>query len=329
MTNSSKYSLFLRNTPYTNYIMRKYCILYFLCLPLFYSWGFYAHKKINNAAVFTLPAQLARFYKIHLNTITEKAVDADKRCYIDTLESPRHYIDLNDYPDSLGAIPIHWRDAKEKYEERQLRARGIIPWQIYLSYQKLVKAFQEKEYDAIIRYSADLGHYIADAHVPLHTTSNYNGQFTGQIGIHAFWESRLPEMFADKYNLFVGKAQYIASPLDTAWAIVRESNDRVDFVLSAEKELSQTFPKHQQKSYITRNNTLVFTQSDAYAKTYHDYLGGMVEQRMRESIRRIGSFWLSAWIDAGQPKLKIHSLNEKPAVKDEEHKKIIGRPEWH
>lgn len=301
-------------------------IIQFCC-----SWGFYAHKKINHAAVFTLPTQLATFYKKHIDLITEKAVDADKRCYVDSLESPRHFIDIEDYEEGHNdSIPIHWSEAKEKFQERRLRASGIVPWQVYFTYQKLVRAFREKDNDAIIRHSADLGHYVSDAHVPLHTTRNYNGQFTGQIGIHAFWESRLPEMFADDYNFFVGKADYIDSPLDSAWAIVRESNALVDSVLHLEKELSETFPKHLQRSYITRKNILISTYSDAYARAYHQRMQGMVEQRMRKSILRTGSFWFSAWVDAGQPILsaKYKSGKEEDEM-NIENRKIIGREEWH
>ncbi|SFS48245.1 zinc dependent phospholipase C family protein [Sphingobacterium wenxiniae] len=309
-------------------------IIYFLgmfIILLCCSWGFYAHKLINQSAVFTLPTQLAQFYKKHVQTITEKAVDADRRCYIDTLESPRHFIDIDDYEEeSIDSIPIHWSKAVAKYEERRLRAQGIVPWQIYRSYQNLVTAFADGDVTRIVRYSADLGHYIADAHVPLHTTKNYNGQFSEQIGIHAFWESRLPEMFAGKYNLFVGKAEYIEDPLQLAWDIIKESNALVDNVLQIEKELSNSFPKHQQKSYINRKNVLVLTYSDDYAKAYHDKMEGMVEARMRKSIQRIGSYWFSAWVDAGQPKLNMkYRPLETEDIPDIQNKRIIGREEWH
>lgn len=310
----------------------KYCHLFgMLLILMFSSWGFYAHKKINHAAVFTLPTQLATFYKKHIDVITEKAVDADKRCYVDSLESPKHFIDVEEYEDgNLDSIPIHWSQAMAKFQERKLRAKGIIPWQIYFTYQKLVKAFRDNNIDAIIRHSADLGHYVSDAHVPLHTTRNYNGQLTGQIGIHAFWESRLPEMFADGYNLLVGKARYLDNPLDSAWPIVRESNALVDSVLLLEKELSNTFPKHLQRSYITRNNILISTYSDAYANAYHEGMQGMVEDRMRKSIQRTGSFWFSAWVDAGQPPLnKKYIPSVEKGVTDFENRKIIGREEWH
>lgn len=307
--------------------------LLFLALPflaLFYGWGFFAHKHINQHAVFTLPANLSVFYKKHIHLITEKAIDPDKRCYVDSLESPRHFIDVDRYSDGqIDSIPIHWSAAQEKYQERQLMARGIVPWQIHFTYQKLVKAFIGKDVQAIIRHSADLGHYIADAHVPLHTSSNYNGQFTGQLGIHAFWESRIPEMFAQRYNLVVGKATYIANSLDSAWMIVKESNALVEDVLAIEKKLSQEFPADRQRSFVNRNNILVATYSDDYTRSYHQRMNGMVEQRMRMSVRRIGSFWFSAWVDAGQPTLDLSDLTPSTEKEEKAADKIIGREEWH
>ena len=43
------------------------------------SWGFWAHKRINRLAVFTLPPEMIVFYKTHLEYVTEHAVDPDKR----------------------------------------------------------------------------------------------------------------------------------------------------------------------------------------------------------------------------------------------------------
>lgn len=295
----------------------------------FCSWGFYAHKKINETAVFLLPTQISPFFKKNIKLITEKAVDADKRCYIDSTEGPRHYIDIDRF-DNIDSVPIHWSKAIEKFTERKLVAQGIVPWQISKSYQNLIRAFKEKNEKKIIQYSADIGHYIADAHVPLHTTSNYNGQLTNQIGIHAFWETRLPEMFAEKYSYLIGRAKYIEDPLNQSWQIIKESNALVDSVLSIEKELNNSFKASDRKSYIERNNQLIYTYSDAYAKKYHEALNGMVERRLKASILFVASFWYSAWLDAGQPKLPKVDLKDSDfeliEVKDN---KTLGREEWH
>lgn len=295
------------------------------------SWGFFAHKKINETAVFLLPTEPSTFYKKNIKIITSKAIDPDKRCYIDSLEPVRHYIDINEIDENIDSIPIHWSKATEKYTERKLLAQGIIPWQIWRTYQNLVQAFKTKDNDKIIRYSADLGHYIGDAHVPLHTTSNYNGQRTNQIGIHAFWETRLPEMFANNYNLYIGPAVYIDQPLEKAWDIVKTSNTMVDSVLNIEKSLSKSFRESEIKSYIERNNQLILTYSDNYATAYHNALNGMVERRFRASIHTVASLWYSAWIDAGQPKLDNTNQIVSSEDPDENQtiKKSLGREEWH
>lgn len=295
------------------------------------AWGFYAHKLINEHAIYSLPPPLSIFFKTHYKLIREKAINPDKRCYTDSLEPPRHYIDLDQYESpTADSIPRYWSKAREKYSEKQLRRHGMVPWQIQITYQQLVQAFIKKDAAQIINKAADLGHYVADAHVPLHTTMNYNGQFTGQVGIHALWESRLPEQFAKQYKLSVGPAVYIKNTQELAWTIVHESNLLVEEVLKIEKDLAKTFPSSLQKGYITRGNVTILTYADAYAQAYHERLTGMVEARLRLSLKRIASLWLSAWVDAGQPTLNI-DYQEPPekTLKKEKETKLLGREEWH
>ncbi|QPH40989.1 zinc dependent phospholipase C family protein [Pedobacter endophyticus] len=286
--------------------MKRLTILIALIIPtiLCTSWGFFAHQKINNLAVFTLPTGMISFYKKNIKYITEHAVDPDKRRYADTLEAPRHYLDVENYETHIDSIPEKYNDAVAKYGLKRLSANGIVPWQIQRTYYSLVKAFKTRDSIKILKYSADLGHYIGDAHVPLHTTNNHNGQLTNQVGIHAFWESRLPELFSVKYNFVVGKANYIENPLKEAWKIVKHTHSLVDTVLTFEAQLSASFPSDKKFSFSERNNAVLKQYSVAYAKAYHDKMNSMVEKQMRSSILAIGSFWYSAWVDAGQPDLK-------------------------
>jgi len=268
------------------------------------SWGFFAHKEINKLAIFTLPPQLAFFYKKHMDYIVEHAVDADKRRYVSKNEAPRHYLDTDHYGSHpFDSIPPKWEDAVAKYSEDTLMAHGIVPWQIEKSFYLLVNAFSKRNLKQILRYSADLGHYIADAHVPLHTTHNYNGQFSHQEGIHAFWESRLPELYAKQYNFFVGPAQYVEKPLQKSWEIVRNSFSLVDTLLLEEKRLTQYIPPDQKYAFEQRNNEITKVYAQDFAALYHEQLKGMVEQQMRSAVEEVGSFWYSAWITAGQPDL--------------------------
>lgn len=316
--------------------MKRLTTTALLIIPFLFctSWGFFAHKRINQLAIFTLPIEMITFYKAASNYIIDHAVDPDKRRYMDTLEAPRHYLDVENYEKHLDSIPEKWSNALAKYGQKKLNESGIVPWQIERTYYSLVKAFKMRDSLKILKYSADLGHYIADAHVPLHTTHNHNGQLTNQSGIHAFWESRIPELFAKNYNFLVGKAVYVENPLKAAWVIVKESHDAVDTVLHFEAELNRSFPADQKYSFAKRGNSVIKQYSLAYSKAYQDNMKGMVEKRMRAAAVAIGSFWFSAWADAGQPELKnlvkINVTAEEKAQTTLEDKKyaegkIIGR----
>lgn len=269
------------------------------------SWGFFAHKEINRIAVFTLPPELIGFYKSNIEFVTEHAVDPDKRRYAVPDEAPRHFIDLDRYGASpLDSLPKKWEDAIKKYPEDTLKAHGIVPWHIDVMMKRLTAAFRAEDYDRILRLSADLGHYIGDAHVPLHTTKNYNGQLTNQKGIHGFWESRLPELFENGYDFFVGKARYLDDPLDEAWKAVAESFAAKDSVLQFEAELNARYPQDRKYSYENRGASLMRVYSAEYSADYHKMLDGMVERRMRKAIITVGSMWFTAWVNAGQPDLQ-------------------------
>lgn len=193
---------------------------------------------------------------------------------------------------------------------------GILPYHLEQFQKKLVNAFKAKDIKAILRISSDIGHYIGDAHVPLHTTENYNGQMTGQDGIHAFWESRLPELFADEsYNFFSGRAIYIDDMQSYFWNIVQESHRLLPDVLGIEKQISIEFPRDQQYCYEQRLDRTVEIQCEAYSRYYHDLLDGMVERRMQDAVQAIGSVWFTSWIQAGQPDLT--EIKELALTKEE------------
>ena len=285
-----------------------------------FCWGFYAHKKINYYAVFLLPPQMLLFYKPHIAFISEHAVDPDKRRYSVAAEGARHFIDIDHYGDyPYQELPHKWKDAVEKYSEDTLLKYGIVPWHIQTMLGRLTKAFKEKNFSSILKNSAEIGHYIADAHVPLHASVNYDGQFTGQKGIHAFWESRIPELIAEKnFNFFIGKAQYIKEPSVFIWQRVLESALATDSVLRFEKKLSQHFPSDKKYSFEKRNNVLIKQYSSSYTIAYDKMLNGMVERRMRQSIFAVASFWYTAWVNAGQPDLSelVHQTFSENDLKE-------------
>jgi hypothetical protein len=288
--------------------MKKAMLAMLLCCSFHHAfcWGFYAHRKINYLAVFLLPPEMLSLYKPHIDFLSEHAIDPDKRRYAVEVEGPRHYIDIDHYGAyPYDSLPRQWKEAVARYSEDSLQQYGIVPWWIQTMLHRLTDAFKTRDQAKILKLSADIGHYISDAHVPLHVSSNHNGQLTGQHGIHGFWESRIPELLADKeWDFFLGKAAYIDNPAAFIWSRVLESAAAADTVLKLEQQLSQTIPPSRKFAFEDRNGITIRQYAQDYCRLYNRKLNNMIERRMRQSIYAVASLWYTAWVNAGQPDLK-------------------------
>jgi len=290
-------------------------------------WGFYAHQQINRLAVFTLPAEMMPFFKTNITFLVDNAVNPDKRRYAVPGEAPRHFIDLDAYADtSIVTLPRFYKDAAELYGDDTLAKHGLVPWQIQLTKYQLTEAFRQRDVRRILRVAADLGHYIADANVPLHTTRNYNGQLTGQQGIHGFWESRLPELYSMNYDFLVGPAEYVYSPQKAAWQAVFNAHAALDSVLIFERELTGQFGETRKYGFEERNGITVKVYSEEFSRVYHERLRGQVERQMRASVKMVGDFWYTAWVDAGQPDLR--ALANYKLTEVEKKEETVEQKSW-
>ncbi|MBL1279095.1 MAG: S1/P1 Nuclease [Fluviicola sp.] len=295
----------------------NYRVLFVLSIPLFLGlgqkefsqkkWGFFGHKRINRVATFTLPPEMFGFYKEHIEYLTEHAVDPDKRRYAVDGEAQRHYVDIDHYSEHgenpFEIVPRRWKDAVEKFSEDTLQAYGIVPWHIMVMKYRLQRAFESKNVDLILKYSADIGHYIGDANVPLHTTENYNGQLTDQKGIHGLWESRLVEINYKNYDYFVGKADYLENLEERIWQGVMAAHFALDSVFQMELDVTKDLGTDKKYSFEQRGSITTRVYSYEFSQEYHRRMNGMVERRLRSAISTVGSVWYTAWVDAGQPDL--------------------------
>ncbi len=315
------------------------CVIVFTLPMQVFCWGFYGHQKINYYAVFLLPPEMMVLYKPNIAFLSEHAVDPDKRRYAVPSEGPRHFIDIDHYGNyPYDSLPRPWPAAVAKYSEDSLTAYGIVPWHVQTMLARLTTAFKENNFSRILKTSAEIGHYIADAHVPLHANSNHNGQLTNQKGIHGFWESRVPELLAEKeWDFFIGKAAFISNPSNFIWKRVLESAKASDSVLRFEKQLTQQFGADKKYAFENRNGKIIRQYSTAFTIAFDKKLQGMVERRMRQSIFAVASFWYTAWVNAGQPNLKILA-SEKLSESDQKEfealnnswkaaAKMVGRQE--
>lgn len=281
-----------------------------MSINLLYAWGAWGHKHINRAAVFALPDSMRIFYYNHIDFITEGAVVPDLRRALlnDRNESPRHFIDIEDFGNiPITSFPKTTKEAYEKYDSAFLNKTGYLPWYIQNVTDKLTRAFTNRNKSEIIFLSAELGHYIGDAHMPLHTASNYNGQFTNQKGVHALWESQIPELLGDSYNFKTKDARYIKDISSETWDIIAHTHSLEDTLLAMEKKTRERFEKNNMyKKDENGNNVLFYGQpvfSDEYARQFNEAMNGMVEKQLRLSIIDVANYWYTAWINGGSPDL--------------------------
>ena len=285
------------------------------------AWGFFGHRLLNRLAVYTLPPEMLPFFKANIDYLTANATRPDSRRTVVPTEAPRHFLDVDAYGDS--ALTSHGRGLPRPYAdavarlggEDSLLRHGIVPWHIAAMKGQLTAAFRDQDADRILHLAADLGHYVADACVPLHTTRNYNGQLTGQRGIHALWESRLPELQAADYDLLTGPAPYLERPTEAAWAAVARAHAAVDSVFSMEKAVSAEVADDRKYAYEQRSNLTIRTYSREFSQAYHRRLNGQVERQLRYAARLIGAFWYTCWVDAGQPDLS--ALDQAPSAAEQ------------
>ncbi|MEO9211290.1 MAG: zinc dependent phospholipase C family protein [Ginsengibacter sp.] len=291
----------------------KISLVFFLLagsIGLAYAWGSWGHKHISRSAVFALPDSMRTFFYNHIDFITEGAVVPDLRKYVinDKVEGPRHYVDIEDFGNlPISSFPKTTKEAYTKYDSAFLNKTGYLPWYIQNMTYKLTEAFKKKNKSEIIFIAAELSHYIADAHMPLHTSSNHDGQLTGQKGVHALWESLLPQMFGNDYNFKVAPAVYINDITAETWRIIEQSHSLVEPLLKIEMQVRKSFPKDNMYKKDAEGNLIKSfnapVYSDEYAQHFHTALNGMVEQQLRLSITDVANFWYTAWVNGGSPNL--------------------------
>ncbi|RAU83118.1 zinc dependent phospholipase C family protein [Pontibacter arcticus] len=276
----------------------------FACSALSYGWGFFGHKVVHQLAIYGLPKQMQGFFYKNQDYMVQKSVRPDERRNSDPKEAPRHFIDIDVFgEDAVHTMPQDWEAAAAKYTADTLEKYGIVPWHVVKMKARLTNAFKQQNPDSILFYAADLGHYIADAHVPLHTTVNYDGQLTNQKGLHSLWESKVPEMQAQGYKLQNKKAVYLIDTELAIWDVVRASHKLFPGVLAMELEASKGFTPETKFVTVERNGRTRQYYSDDFAKKYAELLGPTVAQRMEASAQMVSNFWFTCWVDGGKPDL--------------------------
>jgi hypothetical protein len=257
-------------------------------------------------AVYQLPKSLQPFFYFNLVAIVKASVRPDQRRNTDSTEAPKHFIDLEMYGDSAAwNMPQHWNDAVARYSMDTLEKYGYLPYWIVAMQEKLTAAFRNGKADSVLFYATDLAHYIGDANVPLHTSVNYDGQLTNQKGLHALWESTIPELELKDYNLYSRhRAKYIRDKEAAIWNSIRQAHQLLPQLFLQEREASNSFTDTTKFRTQLRNGKESKTYTAAFARAYGKLLDPTINAQLLNSSNLIADFWYTAWVDAGRPSVR-------------------------
>jgi hypothetical protein len=269
------------------------------------AWGYEAHKTIMDRAIALLPAELRPLFEQYRATLVERAIDPDtwQNAGFDAQESPHHFLDLDwdgygTYP--FAGLPRDYTAAVAKFGKARIDQNGTLPWRVEEVYGDLRRAFEAYErrgpfgrFD-ILFYSAWLTHYVSDAHVPFHAVLNYDGQLTGQHGIHARFEAFLFERYRDRWRIAPASMPPIRNPRDFSFDVVLAGTQLVAPILKSDLDAIGMRDEYD----------------DQYYEAFFDANRAVLERRLNEAIAASAAMIAGAWEAAGKPALPI---NPRPA----------------
>ena len=264
------------------------------------AWGFEAHKFIIERAIALLPAELRPMFEAGRTTLVERSIDPDtwQNAGYDDLESPHHFLDFDwegygKYP--FAELPRDYIAAIAKFGRARVEENGTLPWRTEEMYGNLRRAFEAYgrrgafgRHD-ILFFSAWLTHYVSDAHVPFHAVINYDGQLTGQHGIHARFESFLFERYRTQLTVAPKPMAPIRTPRDFIFETALAGTQLVPPILKSDLE-----------AIASRD-----IYDDAYYAAFFTANRAVMERRLNESIAAVAAMITGAWEAAGRPALPL------------------------
>tara|TARA_B110000444_G_C18812632_1_gene583460 strand:+ start:268 stop:1128 length:861 start_codon:yes stop_codon:yes gene_type:complete len=264
------------------------------------AWGYDGHRRINYIASRQLNGPLGLFLKQNSEPLKWYAVAPDYNKKIDKEEFHRHFIDSDFYDEyPFDKIPKNYSTLVSKYGEDNIKKYGIAPWTIKEICDRIIDLLKKNQFEEAIYNMGILGHYISDIHMPLHTVINYDGQFSGNEGIHKRWELHLVNKYIKNIKP-VGEIETIDDPWVFSMKIVKESFKLHHLILEADTKARKLLTKEQAeklKSYETLS----------FEKPYLDILfaetGDLLKDRLGRAVIRLASIWNYCWEEAGKPEL--------------------------
>ena len=245
------------------------------------AWGDVAHRLAADEAIDALPGPLKGFYENREVYLKQQLEDT-------SIGAPRWTFEV----DSLESFPfddlaLDRDSAIEKYGAEKIEEVGDLPWRLIESYQGLVQAFQAMELEAIDLHSAEIVLYLNDLHQPLNVSKLGDGAITEQDGFRQRFDSRLLEIYGHELTIEAPTAIYLDRPDHYLISVLVRSFVWVDNLLLID--------------YFSSLG------ASSYDRFYYEGLWlraeDIVNERISDSAKDIGSYWYTAWTEAGRPAL--------------------------
>jgi S1/P1 Nuclease len=258
------------------------------------AWGFTGHKFITDHAVDLLPPEIRPFFQKYRTTLVEHSIDPDTYRTMGFVEEPpRHFLDMDAYgPFPFKNLAHDYAQAVAERGQDFVTQQGTLPWRAEEVYGKLREAFTQlgtRDYarDNVKLFASVLAHYVGDSYQPLHTCVNYDGQQTGQQGIHARFETELFDLYQDKLKVAPTPVTQISNVREFMFANLTDSFQQVEPILAADRA-------------AVKGRT---AYDAGYFAQMFEKTGPIMEQRISGAITAVASLVTSAWIEAGKPAL--------------------------
>jgi flagellar hook capping protein FlgD len=261
-------------------------------------WGFAAHRLINRSAATHLPSEFQGFTQ-WASDLERLSTAADERKSTVPGERIKHFIDIDDYPEFLtGQLPHAYTDLVAVYGQSRVDGNGTVPWAIESSYRDLVQHFVSANWDDAVASAADIGHYVGDLHSPLHLTLNFNGQLTGQNGVHSRHESNLTSRHLAELEPAPGTVSTIIDPLEAAFEWIDRQYPGVARILASD--------------LAAKSAAGGSTSSNTYYNALWAEVGGETVTWINDASLAVASLWYAAWVEAGSPALPGSATSRDP-----------------
>jgi hypothetical protein len=263
-------------------------LLVFVALSSSFGWGDNAERLVTNKAVDTLPEDMQSFFQANRQFLVQHVTDPDEAQSKNLTEQHNEFIQLDHYgPFPFTALPRLYTAAVSKYTRRTLETYGVLPWEIGLYSKRLTDAFRDHEWNEAKSSAATLAHYVAAAHDPFNTTTNFDGRLSGQPGVN----SRFGTGLVDRYQLFFfvrpNEATFIHDPTDHAFEMTLSAHSWLENILLADLRAHSGL-----SGYI-----------DEYYDRFYSQAGAVLVRELSDASTDVGSYWMTAWINAGRPPL--------------------------